>query len=1198
MPNLGRAIYKFESKFASKMKHIILVKFAVSIICITLGFERSNAQELSLIIPKGHTNTVTHFEVTNDYKYVVSTDGSNEIVVWDYESGKQITNLSVSGAVTLLHSFDSQILIGLRNGGVLVFDPAEFRLTQISSFQGTVVNLVSSSNRIIAVTNNGMLHYLDLKGTRLDSLKININPTTATRVDNEIVIGSSEGEIYKVNLDRREIVGSLKVAESAINAVHYLEVKDLIGISDNRGNITLVNYKSFEILKSYPVFGLRARGFYFNSDSTLLAVGRDDQSNLKELNINNGRVYDRSIWPDQGSYTSFALGLYPIMEDRDNGYFVPSYERNFYRVDSVGNKTEYTGEAGVINQIAVDPDGVLLAIASARDEIQIVDLTGRNNPKSYKLNASPTSLLWIGTKLYAGLDNGLSARISEDSTSYLNPKITAEYPTTAIGVYNDESHLLRKYAPTTLHAHRLEDMTLAKITKKAGFTYHINPKNNDLLVINSKGMIEQRSALDFKRKLVYDLKDVDQFLLTKDGDKIIALTSKEITILDYNSGKVTNRFNLTKPGATSLYVSPKGKQVLLTFASREKGSSLTEYYIQVIDGETGNELFRLDGHKSLIKDIDFIKGGDFILTASADGTIKIWDDKGNALGNVIPLVEGEHVVVGEDGLFDATATAMKKLAYLQKDEVILLDQVKDRYYEPGLLAKILKFSNEQKRNVTPLNHVKLYPEIELLHPMKNDGILGVKLTAREGGIGRIVVLINGKEIESNPAQNANNLTEFDIINHPYVLIGDLNKISVKVYNEAMDAVSQPRNLYYLDKQKPEDVKPKLYGLSIGVSNYQGDHLDLKYAAKDAEDIANAISISSQEYLGKENVSIKVMTTTSDSLSTSWPSKENISKALAEIAENTTARDILFLYISGHGEVDEVNTNEFYYLTADAGKGNIEDDNFRKKALISNYELFRLLQQVPTLRQVLIIDACHSGSLVESLSGKVDVTMGATQIRSLEQLKDRANVYVLAGSAADAVSYESSIYGQGLLTYSLLMGMKGAALRENQYVDILQLFNYASSEVPELAKEVGGIQKPEIKIPSTGSFDIGQLNDEAKKSITVSTPKPLFIHSIFQHESIFFDDLNLGTAVDKKLRLLDRTTEVDLVFLNTNHYQDAFAIRGRYTVLENNEITASIKLFKDRGQVGEFEITAPSVDAAVDKILEGVLGRIKPLLQEN
>ena len=100
---------------------------------------------------------------------------------------------------------------------------------------------------------------------------------------------------------------------------------------------------------------------------------------------------------------------------------------------------------------------------------------------------------------------------------------------------------------------------------------------------------------------------------------------------------------------------------------------------------------------------------------------------------------------------------------------------------------------------------------------------------------------------------------------------------------------------------------------------------------------------------------------------------------------------------------------------------------------------------------------------------------SVEIRALERMKDRTGMYVLAGSAADAVSYEASLYGQGLLTYSLLFGIKGAALRNSEFVDIMTLFQYSANKVPELAKDIGGVQKPEIRIPHGGqSFDIGRL----------------------------------------------------------------------------------------------------------------------------
>lgn len=53
-----------------------------------------------------------------------------------------------------------------------------------------------------------------------------------------------------------------------------------------------------------------------------------------------------------------------------------------------------------------------------------------------------------------------------------------------------------------------------------------------------------------------------------------------------------------------------------------------------------------------------------------------------------------------------------------------------------------------------------------------------------------------------------------------------------------------------------------------------------------------------------------------------------------------------------------------------------------------------------------------------------------------------------GSAAAAVSYEASQYGRGLLTYSLLQGMRGAALRDDAFVDVQRLFQYAADQVPQ------------------------------------------------------------------------------------------------------------------------------------------------------
>src|SRR5262249_24085816 len=117
---------------------------------------------------------------------------------------------------------------------------------------------------------------------------------------------------------------------------------------------------------------------------------------------------------------------------------------------------------------------------------------------------------------------------------------------------------------------------------------------------------------------------------------------------------------------------------------------------------------------------------------------------------------------------------------------------------------------------------------------------------------------------------------------------------------------------------------------------------------------------------------------------------------------------------------------------------------------------------------------------------------SSQVRALARLSDRAGMHILAGCAADAVSYEATRFAQGLLTYCLLRGMRGEALREDRFVDVSVLFEFAADKVPELAHDIGGSQKPIRASPSGASFDIGMLLKEDKEKIPLEQVRPLVV----------------------------------------------------------------------------------------------------------
>jgi uncharacterized caspase-like protein len=87
-------------------------------------------------------------------------------------------------------------------------------------------------------------------------------------------------------------------------------------------------------------------------------------------------------------------------------------------------------------------------------------------------------------------------------------------------------------------------------------------------------------------------------------------------------------------------------------------------------------------------------------------------------------------------------------------------------------------------------------------------------------------------------------------------------------------------------------------------------------------------------------------------------------------------------------------------------------------------------------RVMILDTCAVGRFVSGLGPERQA--GSEQERALERMKDRSGTLVLAGSAADKVSYEATRFGHGVLTYCVLESIvSGEGLRSNNIIDAVR-----------------------------------------------------------------------------------------------------------------------------------------------------------------
>ncbi len=582
---------------------------------------------------------------------------------------------------------------------------------------------------------------------------------------------------------------------------------------------------------------------------------------------------------------------------------------------------------------------------------------------------------------------------------------------------------------------------------------------------------------------------------------------------------------------------------------------------------------------SPVAKIEVHPAGQYMIASYDDGSIGIWN-----LIKGVELIRSYYfngdldkwVHIHPSGLFDASESAMEMMYWIKGDEIIDFSQLKDRYWLPGLWQKVML--NQSLPDVGSMNNLKLYPEINL--SKIDNSKINIELKKREGGYGEVKILLNGKEIakDARGGDFDANAVEQELIlnveNHPFLKNGE-NKIEVVAYSE--NGIASRGVEITILHEDTITAQPNLYALVIGVSDFANSNMNLKFPNADAHAISNALELGAQNLFPDRYC---IYSITSDS--TSIPNKENIKKAFDEIAKKAKSEDILVLYIAGHG----INTNgEFYFLTADAKSANgdaYRDQQILQATSISTQEWVDWINRIPALKQVMIIDACGSGKAVENLISSRDIE--PSQRKAIDRMKDRTGMFILSGCAADAYSYESSQFGHGILTYSLLQGMKGAALKQDEFLDVAYLFNYSREVVPQLAEGIGGIQVPQMLLPKNGSFDIGILTNADQQLIPLPNPKKMYVRSNFQDINQLEDALNLSELLDKKLAdLTAYNNELNFVFVDKRSFSDAYKISGGYQIVDGI-ISMELKI-RFGVQLKEYSISAENPEKLIEKILE-------------
>ena len=688
-----------------------------------------------------------------------------------------------------------------------------------------------------------------------------------------------------------------------------------------------------------------------------------------------------------------------------------------------------------------------------------------------------------------------------------------------------------------------------------------------------------------------------------------AATGKEVHLLQGHTGEIV-----------SMTFSPDSKYVLT-------GSYDTT--VRLWDVNTGNELQCFTGGTDLTMAVAFAKDPRYVISGSLDGETTIWD---RATGKVVLKLasfrDGGWAVIDPQGHYDASDPDNSGGLYWVTDNrrSIDLGQLKQEYYTPGLLARAL--NGERLPDVTGMDTVALPPLLSdaVYDPATQK--LQVKITNDGGGVGKLLVKVNDRLLETVEVPQTSRTGESDVVtldlaNAPFV--DGKNAIGVRAYDAANRIESVEAGTVY---SKPEGAVARtfapsveaapvaqksegnFYAIVVGTSTYGDPSMHLTFPAKDAESFAYGLRLGAEGLYGKAKVWIRVLASdytpgnaaTGDGL----PTKANIREAFQYVKDHARPEDTLVVFMAGHGVMSAHNRDLYFYPTEDARGFDFESDpTLKDVSAVSSDELFQWLREpVKTmpLKEVVILDTCAAGGAADALSHLAEKReIPPDQRRAIELLKDGTGTFILMGAAADASSYEHSLYGHGLLTYALLEGMRGSSLKDGSRLDVSGWFANAVDEVPSLAREIGGIQKPLVAEPSSTDFPIGLLSAADREKIVLAAPKPQ-LTGLLCEDADQNDPLGLSGPVREQLRAAGDVTNTDtmqVMYIDStiDETPGALAPKLLYS-MSGNDVSVRIRLVEGGNTVAEQTLhgsrsdTAELAKAIAAAIVQMALG-VKP-----